>query len=71
MLKRSGRKSLSIVIINQDRSLFFCIFRMDDFINEIKRGPKVRTKLIDMLDRYNRLPLKYQSKNKIRFFDSE
>ena len=35
---------------------------MDDFINVIKRDLKVQTKINDMLDRYNRLPYKYQSK---------
>ena len=35
---------------------------MDDFVNEIKKDSKVRVKINDMLDRYNRLPLKYQSK---------
>ena len=35
---------------------------MDDFVNVIKKDPKVRVKIIDMLDRYNRLPPKYQSK---------
>ena len=35
---------------------------MDDFINVIKKDPKVQIKINDMLDRYNRLPLKYQSK---------
>ena len=35
---------------------------MDDFVNEIKKDSKVRVKRNDMLDRYNRLPLKYQSK---------
>ena len=35
---------------------------MDAFINVIKKDPQIRIKIIDMLDRYNRLPLKYQSK---------
>ena len=35
---------------------------MDDFINVIKKDLKVQTKINDMLDRYNRLPYKYQSK---------
>ena len=35
---------------------------MDDFVNVIRKYPKVRIKMNDMLDRYNRLPLKYQSK---------
>ena len=34
----------------------------DDFVNVIRKDPKVRIKIIDMFDRYNRLPLKYQSK---------
>ena len=35
---------------------------MDDFINVIRKDPKVQVKINDMLDRYNRLPPKYQSK---------
>ena len=35
---------------------------MDDFINLIKKDPKVRNKINDVLDRYNRLPYYYQSK---------
>ena len=35
---------------------------MEDFINVIRKHPKVRIKLSDMLDRYNRLPYNYQSK---------
>ena len=35
---------------------------MDDFVNVIRKDPKVRVKLNDMLDRYNRLPYIYQSK---------
>ena len=35
---------------------------MDDFINVIEIDPPVRTKIIDMLDRYIRLPYNYQSK---------
>ena len=34
----------------------------DDFVNVIKKDPKVRIKINDMLDRYNRLPYNYQSK---------
>ena len=34
----------------------------DDFINVIKKDPKVRNKIIDMLNRCIKLPLKYQSK---------
>ena len=34
---------------------------MDDFINVIKKDPQVRKKN-NVLDGYNRLPLKYQSK---------
>ena len=33
-----------------------------DFVNVIRKDPKVRIKLNDMLDRYNRLPYIYQSK---------
>ena len=35
---------------------------MDVFVNVIRKVPKVRVKINDMLDRYNRLPLKKQSK---------
>ena len=42
---------------------------MDDFISVIKRDPKVKTKIEDMLDKYIRLPFNYQSK-RIRQFDS-
>ena len=35
---------------------------MDDFINVIKKDPQIRNKLYVMLDKYNRLPYKYQSK---------
>ena len=35
---------------------------MEDFINVIRKSPKVRIKINDMLDRYNRLPYNYQSK---------
>ena len=34
----------------------------NNFINVIKKDPKVKIKIKDMLDRYNRLPPKYQSK---------
>ena len=34
---------------------------MDDFVNVIRKDPKVRVKINDVLDRYKRLPLKYQS----------
>ena len=40
---------------------------MDDLINVIKKDPQVRVKMNDMLDRFNRLPLKNQSK---RGYDS-
>ena len=35
---------------------------MDAFINVIKKDPKVRIKINNLLDRYNRLPYIYQSK---------
>ena len=35
---------------------------MDAFVNVIKKDPRVRNKINDMLDRYNRLPYNYQSK---------
>ena len=35
---------------------------MDDFLNIIRKDAKVRVKINDMLDRYNRLPYNYQSK---------
>ena len=34
----------------------------DDFMNVIKKDPKVRIKIKNMLDRYNRLPYNHQSK---------
>ena len=35
---------------------------MEGFLNVIKKDSKVRIKIKDMLDRYIRLPLKYQSR---------
>ena len=35
---------------------------MDDFVNIIRKDPKVRNKINDMLDRYNRITYNYQSK---------
>ena len=35
---------------------------MEAFVNVIRKDPKVRVKIIDSLDRYIRLPYKYQSK---------
>ena len=35
---------------------------MEDFINVIRKDPKVRVKINDTLDRYNRLTYNYQSK---------
>ena len=35
---------------------------MEAFINVIRKDPKVRVKINDMLDRYMRLPYNYQSK---------
>ena len=35
---------------------------MDAFVNVIRKDPKVRVKINDMLDRYMRLPYIYQSK---------
>ena len=35
---------------------------MNDFVSVIRKDPKVRIKINDILDRYNRLPPKYQSK---------
>ena len=34
----------------------------NDFVNIIKKDPKVRVKTKDMLDRYNNLPYIYQTK---------
>ena len=34
----------------------------NDFINVIKKDPKVQIKINDMLDRFNRLPYNYQLK---------
>ena len=36
---------------------------MDDFVKIIKKYPQIRVKIKDLLDRYNGLQLKYQSKN--------
>ena len=41
--------------------LFFSRFKMEAFINVIRKDPKVRVKINDTLDRYMRLPFKYQS----------
>ena len=35
---------------------------MDDFVNIIRKDPKVRIKINDTSDRYIRLPYNYQSK---------
>ena len=35
---------------------------MDAFVNVIRKDPKVRNKINDMLDRLNRLPYNYRSK---------
>ena len=35
---------------------------MDDFVNVLRKDPKVRVKMNDMLDRYNKLLYNYQSK---------
>ena len=35
---------------------------MEEFINVIKKDPKIRIKVNDILDRYNRLPYNFQSK---------
>ena len=35
---------------------------MNDFLNVIKKDPKVRNKVNDMLDRYNKLIYNYHSK---------
>ena len=34
----------------------------NEFVNVSRKDPKVRVKINDMLDRYNRLPPKYQPK---------
>ena len=34
----------------------------NDFVNVIRKDPKVRVKINDMSDRYKRLPYNYQSK---------
>ena len=38
------------------------IIKKDDFVNVIRKGPKVWIKLNDTWDRYNLLPYNYQSK---------
>ena len=35
---------------------------MEDFVNKIRKDPKVQVEINDMLDRYNRLPYNYQLK---------
>ena len=35
---------------------------MEAFVNVIRKDPKVRVKINDTLDRYMRIPVKYQSK---------
>ena len=35
---------------------------MNEFIKLIKKDPEVRIKINDMLNRYNKIPLNYQSK---------
>ena len=35
---------------------------MDEFVNVIKRDPKIRSKINDIIDKYNGLPHIYQSK---------
>ena len=35
---------------------------MDDFINVIKKDSRIRVKINDMLDKYDRLPSNYQLK---------
>ena len=35
---------------------------MEAFVNVIRKDPKVRIKIYDTIDRYMRLPYKYQSK---------
>ena len=35
---------------------------MEAFVNVNKKAPKVQIKINNIIDRYNRLPLKYQSK---------
>ena len=42
--------------------LNFSIFKMEAFLNVIRKDPKVRVKINDTLDRYMRLPYNYQSK---------
>ena len=35
---------------------------MEEFLNVIKKDPKIRIKINDLLDRYNRIPYNYQPK---------
>ena len=35
---------------------------MDDFVNVIKNDPQIRIKIIDMFDRFDRIPCNYQLK---------
>ena len=40
---------------------------MEDFVNVTRKDPKVRNKINDMLNRYDRLPYNYQSKIRYDF----
>ena len=44
------------------KNLNFSIFKTDAFVNVIKKDLKVRIKINDKLDRYERLRYNYQSK---------
>ena len=44
------------------KSHFSPCLKTIDFVNVVRTDPKVPNKINDMLDRYNRLPYKYQSK---------
>ena len=44
---------------------------MNNFVNVNKKDPEARDKLNNMLNRYNRIPLKNQSKIGYDTFDSE
>ena len=45
-----------------DKIIWNDLFKMDDFINVIKKDPKVQIKIKDILDNYIKLPYNYQSK---------
>ena len=54
--------NVTILLLRKDYLKRITNNKMDGFINVIKKDPKAPNKINNMLDRYNRLPPKYQSK---------